>query len=109
MTLLDVLKAVLITKVSFLRGDTYRFLRGDTYRFLRGDTYHFLGVTHIDFCTQCVLMTLAGGSGAITNDVLKFRKVNKFESSCIVICFSYICIIVGGNNIIYQLRKWLKV
>ena len=39
----------------------------------------------------------AGGEGgggigweAITNDVLKFRKAIKFESSRIVICFSYI-------------------
>ena len=32
----------------------------------------------------------ARGWVAITNDALKFRKVVEFESSCIVICFSYI-------------------
>ena len=35
----------------------------------------------------------AGGWGAITNDVLKFRKVIKFESSRIVLCFCYIYLI----------------
>ena len=32
----------------------------------------------------------ARGWGAINNDVLKFRKVIEFESSCILLCFSYI-------------------
>ena len=35
--------------------------------------------SHIDFCTQCVIMTIGGmgrgtGGGGITNDFLKFRK-----------------------------------
>ena len=37
------------------------------------------GESHIDFCMQCILMTLEGG-GAITNDIVKFRKVIEFES-----------------------------
>ena len=36
--------------------------------------------THIDFRTQCVTMTL-GCWGAITNEVLKFRKIIEFKSS----------------------------
>ena len=55
--------------------------------------------SYIDFCTQCVIMTLVSGVGAITNDVLKFRKVIKFERLCIVICFSYIYLIIDGKNI----------
>ena len=60
------------------------------------------GESHIDFCTQCVIIKLAGrgavpndarvcvcvcrggGGVAIINDALKFRKVIEFESSCIV-------------------------
>ena len=42
-------------------------------------------------------MTLAGG-GAITNDVIKFRKVIEFENFCIVICFSYIYLIIDGKR-----------
>ena len=57
----------------------------------------FRGASHIDFRTQCVIMTLAGG-GTVTNDVLKFRKVIEFESSCIVICFSYIYPIADGKR-----------
>ena len=49
-------------------------------------------------------MTLLGG-GSITNDVLKFRKVIKFESLCIVICFSN----HRYKKSIYQLRKELKI
>ena len=36
----------------------------------------------------------ARGWGAITNDVLKFKKVIEFESSCIVIYLSYIYLII---------------
>ena len=43
-------------------------------------------------------MTLVGGegseSGVITNDVLKFRKIIEFESSCTVIC-----LIVNGKRV----------
>ena len=53
--------------------------------------------SHIDFRTQCVIMTLVGW-GAITNDVLKFIKVIEFESSCIIICFSYIYLIIDGKR-----------
>ena len=35
-----------------------------------------------------------GGGEAITNDALKLGKVVKFESSCIVICFSCIDLII---------------
>ena len=49
--------------------------------------------SHIDFPTQCLIMTLASG-GAITNDNLKFRKVIEFQSSCILNYVSYIYIIV---------------
>ena len=40
----------------------------------------------------------AGGWGTITNDVLKFRKFGKFESSCNVIRFSYIYLIIDGKR-----------
>ena len=41
------------------------------------------GESHIDFRTQSVIMSLGGGrgGGAITNDVLNFRKIIKFQSS----------------------------
>ena len=39
-------------------------------------------------------MTLAGAGGTITNDALKFRKVIEIESSCTVICFSYIYLLI---------------
>ena len=43
------------------------------------------GESHIDFRTQCVIMTLTGevrwASGVIVNDVLKMRKVMGFQSS----------------------------
>ena len=42
--------------------------------------YFIRGVSHIDFRTQCTIMTLAGG-GIIANDVLKMRKVIEFQSS----------------------------
>ena len=44
------------------------------------------GKSHIEFRTQCVIMTLAGsnrGGEAITNGALKFTKIIEFESSCI--------------------------
>ena len=54
---------------------------------LRGESY-------IDFCTLWVIMMFAcgreGGGASVTNDILKFRKVVEFETSGIVICFSYI-------------------
>ena len=40
----------------------------------------------------------ARGWGAITNDVLKFRKFIESESSCIVIGLSYIYLIIDGRN-----------
>ena len=40
---------------------------------------------------------------AITNDVLKFRKTIKFESLCIVIGFSCICLIIDKKTKKYQL------
>ena len=46
----------------------------------------------------------ARGWGAITNDVLKFRKVIEFESSYIVVCFSYTLSNHRQKKIIYQLR-----
>ena len=36
--------------------------------------------------------------GAISNNVLTFRKVIKLESSCIVICFFYIYLIIDGKR-----------
>ena len=51
------------------------------------------GVWHIYFCTQYAIMTLFVVR-AIANDVLKFRKVIEFESLCIVICFSYIYLMI---------------
>ena len=49
------------------------------------------------------------GQGGITDDVLKFRKVIKFESSCIVTCFSHVYLInQRWKKNIYQLRKQLK-
>ena len=35
---------------------------------------------------------------AITNKVLKFGKVTEFESSCIVVCFSCIYLIIDGKD-----------
>ena len=39
----------------------------------------FRSELHIDFRTQCIIMTLAGGK-FIANDVLKMRKVIEFQS-----------------------------
>ena len=52
--------------------------------------------SHIDFRKQFIMTLAVGGKGGgtITNDVLKFRKVIEFESSCIVISFSYIYLII---------------
>ena len=52
----------------------------------------FRDESHIDFRTQSVIMTLGGGigggGGAITNGVMKFRKIIEFQSSEIVMnCF----------------------
>ena len=68
----------------------------------------FRGELYIDFRTECVTMTLTSGA-AITNDILKFRKVIEFGSSCIVICFFYIYLIVDGKRsfISYESRKKL--
>ena len=76
------------------------------------------GESHMGFRTQCVIVTLAcvyvcvcvcvcvcveggEGGGTINNDVLKFRKVIEFESSCITSCLSY----HQWKKIISHLRK----
>ena len=51
--------------------------------------------------SQCVITTLAwGGEGreAFTNDVLKSRRIIEFESSFIVIGFSYIYLIIDKKR-----------
>ena len=58
--------------------------------------YSSKGKSHIDFRTQHIIMMLAGGE-VITNGVLKFRKVVEFESSCILICFSYVYLTIDGK------------
>ena len=50
-----------------------------TESFLRGES-------HIDFRTQCVIMTPAGGE-VIANDVLKMRRVIAFQSSWIAVYY----------------------
>ena len=45
--------------------------------FLRGEP-------HIGFRTQSDIVTVEGGGGAVTDEVLKFRKIIEFESSRIV-------------------------
>ena len=40
---------------------------------------HIKGESHIDFRTQCAIMTLASG-GVIANDALKMRKFIEFQS-----------------------------
>ena len=58
-----------------------------------------LGVSHISIlCTQWVIMTLAGGD-------LSLMTFWNWESSSVVICFSYYLL----KKIIYQLRKSLKI
>ena len=62
------------------------------YLLLRGESY-------IDFDPHGWEEGWGGGRWvAMTNDVLKFRKVFEFESSCIVICFSYIYLIINGKR-----------
>ena len=63
----------------------------------RNKSFKLKGELQIDFRTPCVIMTLVSRS-TITNDVSKFRKVIKFGSSCIVICFSYIYLIIYGKT-----------
>ena len=46
------------------------------------------GESHINYRMQCFILTLEV-RGAIKNDVLKIRKVVEFQTSCIVIGFSY--------------------
>ena len=53
------------------------------------------GESHIDFRTQSVIMTF---TSAVTNDVFEFRKVIKFESSCIIICFFYIYLFIDEKR-----------
>ena len=55
------------------------------------------GESYIDSHGQCIIMTLVSG-GAITNYVLKFRKVIEFESSCFVVYFFYIYPIIDGKR-----------
>ena len=38
------------------------------------------GESHIDFCTQCVIITLAGGAEIIVNDALKIKIFFEFQS-----------------------------
>ena len=38
------------------------------------------------------------GERAITNDVLRFRKTVKFQSSCIAIFFYYIYLTIDGKD-----------
>ena len=59
-------------------------------------TYRFLYAMH---------QNKAQGGGTITNDVLKFSKVIEFESSCVVICFSYIYLIVDRRRSFINLKS----
>ena len=59
-------------------------------------TYRFLFAMHHNE---------AQGGGTITNDVLKFSKVIEFESSCVVICFSYIYLIVDRRRSFINLKS----
>ena len=47
---------------------------------------------------QCIIMTLTGGGGAI-----------EFESSCIVIYFSYIYLGINGERSIHEINQGLKL
>ena len=53
---------------------------------------------HIDACV----------SGVKNNDVLRFGEVFEFESSCIVIYFSYIYLIIDGKTSIKKVVKNLR-
>ena len=49
---------------------------------LNVDEVNLIGESHIDFLTQCVIMTLGVDRvGVITNEVLKFRETIEFQSS----------------------------
>ena len=52
---------------------------------------------YIHFCTQCIIITLAGWE-AITDDVLQFKNIITFEGSCIAICFPYIHLIINEKD-----------
>ena len=75
------------------------------------------GESHIDSRTQCVIITVVGGTrerGVVANDVLKIRKVIEFEISCIAMCFPYIYPIIDGERSFiseessYNIRKLMK-
>ena len=55
------------------------------------------GESHIDFRTQCVIITLEGGK-SISKDILKFRKFMEFQNSWIVIYLCYIYLIIDGKR-----------
>ena len=59
--------------------------------------------SHNNFRAHCVIRTLAGG-GAITDDVLKFRKVMEFQSLCI--CYSYNYLIIAEKRL--SIKKVVK-
>ena len=69
--------------------------------------------SHIDFHTQTVIMTLGGwagevvGGAAISNDVLKFRKIIEFQSSWIVMSCQGIVMVYKTwwyiNNFFFEL------
>ena len=50
----------------------------------------------------------ARGWAAITSDTLKFRKVIDFKSSYIVICFSYIYLIIDEKDHL-SIKKVVKI
>ena len=66
---------------------------------------------HIDkgWVAYCITYAIrhngAHGLGTITNDVLNFKKDIEFESSCIVICFSYIYLIIDGKRSFINLES----
>ena len=74
--------------------------KSDIYLYIKLSIKQLMGNSNIGFCMQCVIMTLASEVRglAITNDVLKFRKLIEFESLYIVICFSYIYLILDGQR-----------
>ena len=75
-------------EISFSRGSTiFRFsftvfivnLSEHSQAYKDTNSVGIKGESHIDFRTQCVIMTLAEG-GVIANDVSKIRKVIEFQS-----------------------------
>ena len=58
----------------FKGQNSIRYFRSKIWNSIPGE---LRGESHIDFRTQCVIMT----DGALTNDVLKFRKIIEFQSS----------------------------